>query len=157
MSVVEYLTNKADEKAINNHLSSCNANFTPPLSDRVDIHDYVKKIATKTTRFEAWSNGTLVGLLAAYCNNQDHRIAYITSVSVLNEWSGIGIAASMMRRCIIHMEALGMSRIFLEVARDNIPAIRLYEKSGFVADNTNTPFVTMILYLKSGEEHEQQA
>jgi ribosomal protein S18 acetylase RimI-like enzyme len=46
-----------------------------------------------------------------------------------------------------------MWQISLVVAEDNAPAIRLYEKSGFVAGKVNTPFVSMNLYLKSDEEH----
>ena len=56
---------------------------------------------------------------------------------------------------IEHAKMSGMWQISLEVASDNTPAIKLYEKSGFVAGKANAPFVTMDLHLKSGEEHEQ--
>jgi len=87
-------------------------------------------------------------LVAAYCNDQEKHIAYITSVSVLREWMGKGIAANLMKQCIEHAETSGMWQISLEVASDNTPAIKLYEKSGFVAGKVNAPFVTMDLYLK---------
>lgn len=155
-AAVEYLSNNASEAEIAEHLSRCDADFVPPLSGRVEISDYAQKIASKATRFEAWSGGTLVGLVAAYCNDQEKRVAYITSVSVLKEWMSKGIAARLMSRCIEHAKASGMRQVSLEVASDNAPAIRLYEKSGFVAGKVNAPFVTMDLHLKSGEEHEQQ-
>ena len=50
-----------------------------------------------------------------------------------------------------------MRQISLEVASGNTPAIRMYEKSGFVAGKANAPFVSMNLNLDSEEEHEQQA
>lgn len=153
---VEYLSNKASAAQIADHLLSCDADFVPPLSGRVEIRDYARKIASKGTRFEAWSGGTLVGLVAAYCNDQEKRIAYITSVSVLRAWAGKGIAARLMKQCIEHAKAAGMRRISLEVASDNAPAIRLYEESGFVMDKASAPFGTMNLWLKSGEEREQQ-
>jgi ribosomal protein S18 acetylase RimI-like enzyme len=156
-AAVEYLSNKASEAEIAEHLSRCDADFVPPLSGRVEISDYAQKIASKATRFEAWSGGTLVGLVAAYCNDQEKRVAYITSVSVLKEWMSKGIAARLMSQCIEHAKASGMRQISLEVASDNAPAIRLYEKSGFAAGKVNAPFVTMDLHLKSGEEYEQQA
>lgn len=156
-AAVEYLLNKASETEIAEHLSSCDTDFVPPLSGRVEINEYAQKILSKASRFEAWSGGTLVGLIAAYCNDQEKRIAYITSVSVLKEWNGKGIAACLMSRCIKDMKALGMRQVCLEVASDNTPAIRLYEKNGFVVDKANAPFVTMNLYLKSGKEYEQQA
>jgi ribosomal protein S18 acetylase RimI-like enzyme len=152
-ATVEYLSNKASEAEIAEHLSHCDADFVPPLSGRVEIKDYAKKIINKATRFEAWSDGTLLGLLAAYCNDQEKRIAYISSVSVQKEWMGKGIAARLMSRCVEHAKASGMWQISLEVAGGNAPAIRLYEKSGFVAGKANAQFVNMNLYLKSLEEH----
>jgi len=145
---VECHLNKASEAEIAEHLHRCDADFVPLLSGRVEINDYARKIASKATRFEAWSGGTLVGLVAAYCNDQEKRIAYITSVSLLKEWVGKGIAARLMSQCIEHVKASGMRQISLEVASDNTPAIKLYEKSGFVAGKVNAPFVTMNLYLK---------
>lgn len=153
---VEYRLNKASKAEIAEHLLRCDANFVPPLCGRVEISDYAQKIASKATRFEAWSGGSLVGLVAVYFNDQEKRIAYITSVSLLKEWMCKGIAARLMNQCVKHAKASGMRQISLEVASDNAPAIKLYQKNGFVASKTLAPFVTMNLYLKSGEEHEQQ-
>jgi ribosomal protein S18 acetylase RimI-like enzyme len=145
---VKYRLNKASEAEIAEHLLRCDADFVPPLSGRVEITDYAKKIASKAARFEAWSDDRLVGLVAVYCNDLEKRIAYITSVSVSRESMGRGIGESMMRQCIARVKALGMHQVSLEVASDNMPAIGLYEKSGFIAGRTKEPFVTMDLYLK---------
>jgi ribosomal protein S18 acetylase RimI-like enzyme len=147
---IEYLLNKASEEEIAEHLLRCDVGFVPPLSGRVEINDYAKKIASKATRFEAWSDNTLVGLVAAYCNDQEKHIAYITSVSVLHEWMSKGISARLMSQCIKHANVSGMRQINLEVASNNMPAIRLYEKKGFVTDKENLQFISMVLYLKSG-------
>ena len=156
MSVaVEYLTNKASVAEIADHLLRCDTDFVPPLSGHVEIIDYAKKIADLAMRFEAWADSTLIGLVAAYCNHQESRIAYITSVSVLRAWMGKGIAARLMCRCIVHAKASGMQQIGLEVSGENAPAIKLYAKSGFVIGKERMPFVTMNLCLKSREVHEQ--
>lgn len=153
--MLEYLSNKASIEEIMEHLCACDSDFVATLSNRVVISDYAQKIASKAIRFEAWSNGALVGLVAVYCNNKETHTSYITSVSVLKDWSGKGIAACLMRRCIKYLEALGMNQIRLEVASNNVPAIKLYEKSGFVADDTSKPFITMNLYLENGKNYEQ--
>jgi len=145
---IEFGLNKASEAQISEHLSRSDADFMPPLSARVKIVDYIKKITRRASRFEAWSGDQLVGLVAAYCNDQEKRIAYITSVSVLREWRGNGIAMILMKQCIEHVKASGMQQIGLEVASGNIPVIRLYEKIGFVAGKANAPFVTMNLHLQ---------
>jgi len=152
---VEYLSNKASGPEIARHLSRCDADFAPPLSSRVEITEYARKIAGKAARFEAWSGGALIGLVAAYCNDRERRIAYITNVSVLREWTGRGIAARLLRRCIEHARGTGMRRIRLEVESDNAPAIKLYARSGFIAGEAAPPFIRMDLYLGNGEEHER--
>ena len=158
MSVaVEFLLNAASAAQIVDHLLRCDADFVPPLSERVAIGDYAKRLTGKATRFEAWSGAKLVGLVAAYCNDHEKRIAYITSVSVLRTWASKGIAARLVAQCIDYAKASGMRQICLEVAADNTPAIKLYEKSGFVAGRQTASVITMGLYLESGEEHEQQA
>ena len=152
--VVEYLLNKASEVEIAKHLFCCDANFVPPLRGRVDINDYAKKIVSKATRFEAWSGEKLVGLVAVYSNDQEKRVAYITSVSVLQEWMRKGIAAKLVSQCIEHVSALGMSQISLEVAHDNEYAIRLYKKNKFVASLAHAQILSMSICLKSGENNE---
>lgn len=149
--VMTYRVDSATADEIAQHLSLCDRDFVPPLSGRVEIEDYAKKIVNFATRFEAWSAGTLVGLVAVYCNDMKTRIAHITSVSVLREWSGQGIAIHLMGLCIQHAGACGMNRIRLEVNGDNASAIGLYEKLGFIAGEANASSIIMDLHMKSGE------
>jgi ribosomal protein S18 acetylase RimI-like enzyme len=148
---VEYVSNKASEVEIADHLTHCDADFVPPLSDRVEIAAYAKKIADHAMRFEAWSGNTLVGLVAAYCNDHEKRAAYITSVSVLKGWTGKGIATGLVNQCVEYAKVLGMRQISLDLAGDNTPAFRLYEHIGFVARATGAS-VTMNLDLKGGKD-----
>ena len=151
---VEYLSNTASAAEIAEHLLRCDADFVPRLSSRVELQNYARKIANKAIRFEAWSGGTLIGLVATYCNDQVMRIAYITSVSLLQEWTGKGIGARLVVQCTAYAKVSGMQKISLEVAQNNTPAIKLYEKGGFSRSKANGPFIDMHLYLKNGEEYE---
>ncbi|MDX8411660.1 MAG: GNAT family N-acetyltransferase [Mariprofundaceae bacterium] len=151
-AAVEFLLNKASAAEIAEHLLRCDVDFVAALIARVKIEDYAEKIATKAIRFEAWIGGTLVGMVAVYCNDQEHRIAYITNVSVLREWMGKGIAGRLVAQCTEHAKASGMRQVSLEVASDNAPAIKLYEKSGFIVGKANVPFVSMNLVF---ERHER--
>lgn len=144
---IEYLLNKAAELEIIEHLQACDADFVPHLSGRVELRSYAQKIISNAIRFEAWYRGTLVGLVAAYCNDREKHIAYITSVSVLKAWMGQGIAANLMGQCVEKAKVLGMRQISLQVACDNTPAVKLYEKSGFFAAKADGPFITMIYTL----------
>jgi GNAT superfamily N-acetyltransferase/SAM-dependent methyltransferase len=152
-AVVEYLSNKASVVEIAEHLSRCDADFIPPLSGRVEITGYANKIVSRATRFEAWSGGTLIGLMAVYCNDLENRAAYITSASVLKAWTGKGVATRLVGQCVEYAKASGIRQISLEVASGNTSAIRLYEKNGFAAGKASTPFVSMSLYLNSTRDY----
>lgn len=149
-AMLEVRMNQATDVQVAEHLSRCDRDFVPPLSDRVNIAEYARKIANRATRFEAWSGGTLVGLVAAYSNDLETRIAYITSVSVLREWAGKGIAADLLGKCIEHAKAVGMRQARLEVARDNTSAIRRYASCGFVSSISKGRFLGMDLELQGG-------
>lgn len=149
--LVEYRLNVATSDEIAKHLRKSDADFVPPLSERVEISDYANKIVSKATRFEAWSAGTLIGLVAAYNNDMEARIAHITSVSVIRERMGKGIASRLMVQCIEHAKSCGMRLISLEVAKSNAPAIKLYEKYGFIANDAKTPMARMELHLNDEE------
>ena len=150
-SEIEFCENRADVVQIARHLHACDCAFVPPLSHRVAIDDYAHRIIDKAARFEAWGGGELVGLVAAYCNETGRRVAFITSVSVLSEWQGRGIASKLVTRCTDHANSLGFSRIELEVGQMNAAAIALYSKHGFVIDGEGGSTSTM--HLTIGSEH----
>ena len=153
---VQYRSNSATWQEIAAHLARCDADFVPPLAGRVEIDAYAQKIAAAAMRFEAWDEAVLAGLVAMYRNDQA-RTGFITSVSVLRERTGQGIAAALMKHCIEHAAASGLRQVRLEVGRDNAPALRLYAARGFVVENDGAAFVTMVLDLHNGNAHERQA
>ena len=153
ISGLEFRLNTATSTEIAEHLTDCDADFIPPLSSRIEITGYAEKIANKATRCEAWIGSALVGMVAAYCNDNDERVAFITSVSVLRSWIGKGIGERLLKDCIQQAKAADMRKVCLEVSRENVPAIRLYEKCGFVAGRGQESFVKMCLHLISGDEH----
>ena len=145
---LEICTNRASREKIEEHLHACNASFMPLLSDRLDLSVYAEKIADKANCFEAWVEGELVGLVAAYCNDTEKRTAFITSVSVLPGWKGKGIASKLVSQCIAYVGRSGFRCIELEVGVQNSAAIRLYEKHGFLTNTSCGLSITMHLVIK---------
>jgi ribosomal protein S18 acetylase RimI-like enzyme len=140
---VVYSRNVATESEILAHLIETDGQFIPRLSSRVQLPSYSTKIASKAVRFEAWTNGVLVGLIAAYVNDDVNRIAYITSVSVLTSRGGEGIASELLTRCTQYAAGEGMLRITLDVDSENSAARRLYENNGFVQDSARQGVLSM--------------
>jgi ribosomal protein S18 acetylase RimI-like enzyme len=148
IEIVQWRVNEASSEQIAEHLRQCDAHFVPRLSSRVEVNKYAEKIANSAERFEAWIEGRLIGLVAVYCNEHKKNIAYITNVSVLREWGGKGVAAYLTERCIEHTRKMGMRRISLDVGSNNTRAVKLYEKSGFIASKMIGSCITMHLDMK---------
>jgi|TARA_B100000768_G_scaffold181783_1_gene206403 GNAT superfamily N-acetyltransferase len=147
---IEYHVNRATEIQIEKHLKLCEANFKPPLSERVELQGYSKKIADKAVRFEAWEENVLIALIASYCNDNENRSAFITSVSVLKEMQGKGLAKKLMKQCIKHIKALGLEQVILEVGNENANAIAFYGKHNFMVSRIEDKTSFMKLNLLKG-------
>jgi ribosomal protein S18 acetylase RimI-like enzyme len=144
----DFCCNRATEGELANHLLLCDANFVPPLSSRVEISEYAHKIFVKAIRFEAWAEGSLVGLVAMYCNDTSHRFAYITTVSVLQGSQGNRIASRLMEQCLRYLREFGCEYVELEVDKENGRAIHMYGRHGFIASRSRGGTVVMGLNLK---------
>jgi len=129
-NTVEMKVNAASAALIAAHLRRCDDDFIPRLTDRVEIDEYSGKIAERATRFEAWSNGLLVGLVAAYFN-PDRQTAFITTVSVDPEHRKHGLAFRLLGQCLAYAQERGDAQVVLEVDSDNGRAIDLYKELGF--------------------------
>ena len=149
----EFYKNRATEQQIAEHLVLCDVRFVPPLSSRVDIKEYAHKIYAYGMRFEAWAEGSLVGLVAIYCNHPSENPAYITNVSTVGALPpGARIASQMLERVIGYLREHQFKQVDLEVDQDNNKAIRLYERHGFVVGAINGHTLLMRLELERRPE-----
>jgi ribosomal protein S18 acetylase RimI-like enzyme len=130
MSSLQYRRDTATAADVLAHLTRCDADFTPPLSARLDLGDYAAKLAERAARFEAWDGGQLMGLVAAYVT-PGAPDAFISNVSVVSELRGQGTATALVGDCIDRARGLGASTLTLEVATADRAARRFYEKLGF--------------------------
>ena len=143
-----YARNMATEDQVAEHLRTCDSDFVPPLSERVDIAEYARKIHEFAERFEAWSLGFLVGLVAVYSGNDQDGACFITDVSVVPRFKHKGIASQLLRDSIEYVRSMGIGEVRLEVAVENHAAISLYEKFGFLVDRHDS--TSMIMTKKPG-------
>ena len=143
ISNIQFQAQKATENDIFCHLRECDSNFIPPLSSRVLLKDYARKIFKKAVTFEAWSDGVLVGLIAAYFDISDNISGYITNVSILNSYMKMGIAGKLIKHCMGYAKQHGFDEIRLEVNASNNLAIQLYRKFGFMTLGIKDDFMLM--------------
>ncbi len=151
MSVsVGFAVNTATVTEIAEHLSRCDASFIPPLSDRVEIEEYARRIGLRAERFEAWAGGILVGLVAVYLSDEDRRCAFVTNVSVDRGHQRLGIASTLVAMCIEHAARDGLEKIELEVDGENIAALDLYARIGFIESQVRGR--TLVMQMDTGRE-----
>jgi ribosomal protein S18 acetylase RimI-like enzyme len=142
-----YKIKTAKTQEILAHLNECNDGFYPPLIERVNLEEYSQKLFEKSVTFEAWNENVLVGLLAAYFNQNMDRSVFITNVSVLKKFMGLGIASELLGQCIKYAIGKKIMEIKLEVNKESAHAISLYGKFDFVMDGVSEGFVKMKLNL----------
>ena len=140
---VDYKIKTASREGIVEHLNRCANSFIPPLHTYVDIQKYAEKINKNAITFEAWDKNTLVGLIAAYFNDENTKIGFITNVSMVKEYQGLGIASKLLLLTIEYGKEHNFRIIRLEVNKINQKALTLYKRNGFVEKQQNVNSVMM--------------
>ena len=77
--------------------------------------------------------------------HRNSHIVYLGGVAVLPECSGMGHGSAMLRLGLDLAHGAGLRRVELTVATENLRAIRLYERLGFVKEGVLRDFS----YLRS--------
>ncbi len=154
-SGVQFRERTASEQQIYSHLMSCDDEFKPRLSLRVNLAEFSKKIYEEARTFEAFQRNRLVGLVAMYLDEAVPPIAFVTNVSVMREFSRARIATSLLSSCLSYARRRAVRSVVLEVQRDNRVAIELYQKFDFEATEMRGAFLVMKLDLLGGRRgHE---
>ena len=149
---IEFREGTASEEEVQAHLEECDTQFSPNLSLKVNIGEYSRKIKAQARTFEAWSGKELVGLVAAYMNDLGTRTGFITSVSVAKEFTGRGIASTLLDHCLNRSRQEGMEAVRLKVSLESREAIQLYEDLGFSEIERNGE--TLSMELKISEKRQ---
>ncbi len=107
----------------------------PPLAR---VQDFVRdSVASDAAQFVALADGQVVGWADVF----PHWAAALAhrgnlGMGVLPAWRRQGLGRRLLQACIDKAWARGISRIDLETRADNLAAIALYERMGFVHEAT---------------------
>ena len=113
-------------------LQRVDACFPTPLSQKQDLATYARKLCEKATVCVELAEGEIVAMVAGYTDNLVDDKAYISIVATLPEAQGKGIASRLVESFIHRAAEKGVSAVHLYAVPSNIPAMRMYEKLGFV-------------------------
>jgi GNAT superfamily N-acetyltransferase len=98
--------------------------------ERLTERDWVR---LRTLRLAAVRDGLDVGMARGAPDGEQPGTAWLRSMWVAPAARRAGVAELLVDEVIAWARAAGMQRLILDVTDDNLPAIRLYEKKGFVA------------------------
>ncbi len=70
------------------------------------------------------------GYIAFYCNDNESKTAFISMIVVGNEYQGLGFGYGLFNEACKVSKTNGMEFLKLEVNKNNVSAIRFYEKLG---------------------------
>jgi ribosomal-protein-alanine N-acetyltransferase len=144
----KYTKNSASIEDIYKCLFICDINFIPMLSERVNIKQYSAKLYERALNFEAWCGSELIALVSIYINDE-MNYGYISNVNIIAEHSKRGITSQLMKNALKYMTNKNIFVAKLEVHRNNLSAIHLYEKFNFeIIDILNNDFYVMELKIK---------
>lgn len=143
-----YSASTASAEQIRQHLLTCDEYFKPPLSSRLDILEYAKKLRAKARNIEAWNGNNLVGLVSMYIN-VTNRTTFISNVSVAPSFAGKGLATNLIKRALYEGACAGCDEAILEVSREAVGAISLYKKLGFTTVDTDSGTMHPLRLTKS--------
>jgi ribosomal protein S18 acetylase RimI-like enzyme len=116
------------------YLLKMDDSFIPKLSEVVDIKGYSIKLSKKAIVYFAFFEECDIGMLAFY-SNEETKISFITSISVMPEHHLKGIGRAFLEKAEEISKTKGMNTISLEVNKKNEIAQFFYEKNNFQKKN----------------------
>lgn len=148
---IQYGINKSNLLQIIEHLTACDSAFVPALTTKLELDQYSKKIVEYATRFEAFYNNRLIGLIACYLNDYKSQTGFITNVSVISAFNGKGVAKQLLSMLLQYAAENNFNTISLEVNKLNVPAYKLYKRAGFVLANESHDILQMTIQISDNK------
>lgn len=131
-----YFLKIESELKIERIMKKFNNVYCNPLEES-NLKELAKKFYINAEVYVAVINNVEVGYIAFYSNDMKNKIAYISQIAVSDEFQGYGIGKKLIEKCIEESSKKGMDSIKLEVYKQNLKAIKFYEKNEFKIMNTN--------------------
>ena len=139
-------------EAVETFLRAVDHTFPVPLSDKQELHGYAVKLCEKATLCTKNDDKRIMAMVAGYTEDLVDDMAYISVVATLPEAQGKGIASELVRDFIRLCEEKHIVAVHLYAVPENVAAVRMYEKLGFVryekAGESRPDDVHFIYYIR---------
>lgn len=131
------------------------SSFEPRLSSYVDIDAYASKLVNNAYVAILKKGDDFIGLFAIYINDTENKVAYISSMAVMDKYKGVGYSQYLMDKAVNSVREVGMNMVRLEVKASYARAVKFYEKCGFIkSDEKTRDKSTFYMYMPLKENHD---
>lgn len=126
---MKYTFSKLSFEQVYQFLLETDKEFATPLSSKVNIEKYAKKLSDFSHFAYCIDENKIIGMISCYINNPP--LGYISNVCVKSEYQNKGVFNLMFSTLIYSLEQLGIKILRLEVDNNNTKAQEVYLKKGF--------------------------
>lgn len=120
-----------DGNYIKEYVETYDKDFYIPLSTRVDIGAFSKKLSDLSTTFFAVKDGVVGGLICSYFYQPDTKKGFITLVHTKHEYRGQHLSVFLLDALKRYAIDNGFESVDLFVSKQQAAAYNLYINHGF--------------------------
>lgn len=120
-----------DKKKIHTVICELDDVFPHSVVHRSEFDELVDKIANRALVIVAYNGKSVVGFCAVYMNDFIHREAYITLFAVKAQYQNKHVGTILLQYIKQIAAINGITKIRLEVEKENLKAIGFYKKNNF--------------------------
>ena len=119
---------------------------------QVNSDAYADKLLNKATIFHEELDRKAIAFIAFYDNDESKQTAFLSLVYISPEARRRGIGAKLIEKAIHHLKAKKINVFRLEVHRENLAAIQLYQSVGFKETSCKEQMMEMEYNLLNREK-----
>ena len=141
------------KEALEMFLQEVDHDFPVPLSEKVDLKQYVEKVLQNADIVYKADGERLQGCVIGYCVNSYDDLVYIALVATGKDYRRRGIAAELVKEFIAMAKKYRKRAVHLYAALGANDAINVYKKIGFVdyvVENEPRPDAVHLIYYIEG-------
>ena len=130
-----------------NFINKVDHQFEPPLSERVKIEDYAKKLYEEAHVIAVFENNEIQAACAYYCTPDKFNFAFLSFVASLKK----GLGGDLIKAMISHCKEMGVEGIETQTWETNYKSLKMFKRFDFIevnkVKNRNSPIESTILKL----------
>ncbi|MBE5777390.1 MAG: GNAT family N-acetyltransferase [Clostridiales bacterium] len=136
-------------------LTEADRTFPVPLSEKQNLQTFADKLMELATLCVRFDGDSIVSLIAGYTENVQNGMGYMSVAATLPVARGKGYAAALVQEFLQTARDKKLRGVHLYAVHENLPAMRMYAKLGFVPyviENEPRPDDAHLVYWFENEE-----